>query len=106
MLNQLTNYLILICIQRHLAQDHFCLTVAELPPIETSPSEHSYLTLLRRLMVFAYYAILLAIVVDWDDPVPQTIHGAWLQPSLASWLFTAVLRRLRWDIPWLRMAKF
>ena len=70
--------------------DHFCLTVADLPPLERVTRHLLVSDIDKTFDVLGWFAptvvkakILLQRLweqkVDWDDPVPQAIREAWLQ---------------------------
>ena len=72
------------------SMDNFCLTVADLPPLENMTKRLLVSDIAKTFDVLGWFApstikakILLQRLweqkVDWDDPVPQPIRDAWLQ---------------------------
>ena len=78
--------------------DHFRLTVAELPPIERITKRILVSDIVKTFDVLGWFSLAIIKVkillqqlwelkVDWDDPVPETIH-IWMQWRSELNLFT------------------
>jgi len=70
--------------------DHFRLTVAEIPPLNTVTKRALVSDVAKTYDVLGWFSptiikvkILLQrlweLKIDWDDPIPQSIHDAWSQ---------------------------
>ena len=70
--------------------DHFRLTVADLPPLEGITKRILVSDIAKTFDILGWFSpaiikvkILLQqlweLKVDWDDPVPETVHDVWMQ---------------------------